>query len=118
MFDIFMYAINAVMPIIMLIVLGYLLRRSGFLDENFVKRGELYVRFACGKGVICDNVHAQSTCALSNKCADCAEAYNAEGFAENFGTRKVAFAFFNELAYVFALTLKGFAPVNSGGNLS
>jgi len=43
MFDIFMYAINAVMPIIMLIVLGYLLRRSGFLDENFVKRGNKLV---------------------------------------------------------------------------
>lgn len=43
MFDIFMYAINAVMPIILLIVLGYLLRRSGFLDENFVKRGNKLV---------------------------------------------------------------------------
>ena len=43
MFDIFMYAINAVMPIIMLIVLGYILKQIGFLDANFVKRGNKLV---------------------------------------------------------------------------
>ena len=43
MFDIFMYAINAVMPIIMLIVLGYILKQVGFLDANFVKRGNKLV---------------------------------------------------------------------------
>lgn len=43
MFDIFMYAINAVLPIIILIVLGYLLKRSGFIDDNFVKRGNKLV---------------------------------------------------------------------------
>lgn len=43
MFDIFMYAINAVLPIILLIVLGYLLKRSGFLDDNFIRRGNKLV---------------------------------------------------------------------------
>lgn len=47
MFDVFMYAINAVLPIILLIVLGYLLRRSGFLSESFLKLGNKLVFRLC-----------------------------------------------------------------------
>ncbi len=43
MFEIFMYAINAVLPIILLIILGYILKQVGFLDDNFVKRGNKFV---------------------------------------------------------------------------
>ena len=46
------------------------------------------------------------------------ETDDTEGLAENFGTCKVALALFNELAYVFALALECFAPVERSGNLS
>lgn len=39
MFQVFSYAFNAIMPIILLIFLGYLLRRKGFFDEKFLKTG-------------------------------------------------------------------------------
>ena len=43
MFAIFLYAINAVLPIILLILLGYFLRQKGFVGEKFVKEGNKLV---------------------------------------------------------------------------
>ena len=39
MFDVILYAVNAVFPIMLLIALGYLLRRIKFFDESFLKQG-------------------------------------------------------------------------------
>ncbi len=39
LFHILGTAFNAVVPIVLLILLGYLLRRNGFIDKNFVKVG-------------------------------------------------------------------------------
>ncbi|MBQ7294974.1 MAG: AEC family transporter [Clostridia bacterium] len=41
--DIFMFSFNAVMPILILFVIGYLLRRIGFADENFFKKANAMV---------------------------------------------------------------------------
>lgn len=37
MIDVLLFALNAVVPILLLILLGYLLRTSGFFDEKFAK---------------------------------------------------------------------------------
>lgn len=37
MIDVLLFALNAVIPILLLILLGYLLRASGFFDEKFAK---------------------------------------------------------------------------------
>lgn len=39
MFSVIVYAVNAVCPIMLLIALGYFLRRAGFLTEDFLKQG-------------------------------------------------------------------------------
>ncbi len=39
MFEVFLYAFQAVMPIILLIFFGYFLRRKGFYDEKFLTTG-------------------------------------------------------------------------------
>ena len=41
--DIFMFSFNAVMPILILFVIGYLLRRVGFADEGFFKKANAMV---------------------------------------------------------------------------
>ena len=43
MWDIFLTSVNAIVPIILLIVLGYLLKRINFLNTNFVKTGNKFV---------------------------------------------------------------------------
>lgn len=47
MLDILVTAINAVVPIILLILLGYLLKRFKFLNQNFVKTGNKFVFKVC-----------------------------------------------------------------------
>lgn len=47
MLDVFLTSINAVVPIILLILLGYLLKRFKFLNENFVKIGNKLVFRVC-----------------------------------------------------------------------
>lgn len=47
MFNIFMTAINAVVPIVALIALGYILRRTGFLNKSFVQIGNKFVFDIC-----------------------------------------------------------------------
>ena len=41
--SIFLFAINAVLPLVLLILLGYLLRRVGFLNDEFLKIGNKVV---------------------------------------------------------------------------
>ena len=47
MFNIFMTAVNAVVPIVALIALGYVLKRVGFLTGEFVKVGNKFVFDVC-----------------------------------------------------------------------
>jgi hypothetical protein len=47
MLDIFVTSINAVVPIVLLILLGYLLKRFKFLNQNFVKMGNKFVFKVC-----------------------------------------------------------------------
>ena len=43
MFDVFMFAFNAVMPILLLMLLGYFLRSVGFAGEDFFKKANTLV---------------------------------------------------------------------------
>lgn len=47
MLDIFITSLNAVVPIVLLILLGYLLRRFNFLNANFVSIGNKFVFKVC-----------------------------------------------------------------------
>lgn len=47
MLEILLTAVNAVVPIILLILLGYFLKRFKFLNENFVKIGNKFVFKVC-----------------------------------------------------------------------
>ncbi len=47
MFNIFMTSINAVLPIVLLILLGYILRRINFLNDNFLSVGNKLVFNVC-----------------------------------------------------------------------
>ena len=50
-------AINAVLPIILLILLGYFLRKKGFFSENFVKTGNKLVFNVCLPSMLFVNVY-------------------------------------------------------------
>ena len=43
MLDSFIFAVNAVMPIVAMVVIGYLLKRIGFIDEKFAKQANKLV---------------------------------------------------------------------------
>lgn len=47
MWDILLTTVNAVLPIVLLIVLGYLLKRIKFLNQNFIKIGNKFVFKVC-----------------------------------------------------------------------
>ena len=47
MLDVFITSLNAVVPIVLLILLGYLLRRFNFLNDNFVSLGNKFVFKIC-----------------------------------------------------------------------
>ncbi|MDE5666834.1 MAG: AEC family transporter, partial [Clostridia bacterium] len=47
MLDVLLTSVNAVAPIILLILLGYLLKRFKFLNENFIKIGNKLVFRVC-----------------------------------------------------------------------
>ncbi|MDE6505431.1 MAG: AEC family transporter [Clostridia bacterium] len=47
MLDVFVTSINAIVPIILLILLGYLLKRVNLLNENFIKIGNKFVFRVC-----------------------------------------------------------------------
>lgn len=56
-------ALNAVLPIVLLILLGYVLRRRGFLTEGFVKTGNKLVFRVCLPCMLFVNVYDISTVA-------------------------------------------------------
>lgn len=60
MFDIFMYAINAVMPIILLIVLGYALKIKGFYTADFLKAANKLVFRVCLPFLLFCNIYQVS----------------------------------------------------------
>ena len=41
--DSFVFSINAVLPLVFLSALGYILRRSNFLTEEFIKTGNKFI---------------------------------------------------------------------------
>lgn len=43
MFDTFLFATNAILPIVLIIMLGYVLKRIGFIDQHFVNLLNKYV---------------------------------------------------------------------------
>lgn len=47
MLEVFITSLNAVVPIVLLILLGYLLRRFNFLNDNFVSMGNKFVFRVC-----------------------------------------------------------------------
>ena len=40
-------AVNSILPILLLILIGYGLRRIGFLDEGFIKTGNKFIFNIC-----------------------------------------------------------------------
>lgn len=58
MFSVFMFAINAIVPLVLLIVLGYVLKCAGFLDEAFLKTGNKLVFRVCLPCSLFCNVYA------------------------------------------------------------
>lgn len=57
MFEFFMYAINAVMPIILLIILGYVLKVIGFFGSDFLKAANKTVFRVCLPCLLFYNVY-------------------------------------------------------------
>ena len=55
--QIFMTAINAVFPIVALIMIGYFLRKKEFITENFVKTGSKFVFQICLPAMLFTNVY-------------------------------------------------------------
>lgn len=57
MWDIFLTCFNAVIPIILLILLGYFLKRFKFLNDNFIKIGNKFVFNVCLPCMLFINVY-------------------------------------------------------------
>lgn len=57
MLDVLLTSINAVFPIILLILLGYLLKRFKFLNDNFIKFGNKFVFKVCLPCMLCINIY-------------------------------------------------------------
>ncbi len=55
--NVFMFAVNAVMPIILLILLGFFLRKIGFLKEDFLKKANTFVFKVCLPCLLFVNVY-------------------------------------------------------------
>ena len=55
--QIFMTAINAVFPIVALIIIGYFLRKKDFITENFVKVGSKFVFRICLPAMLFTNIY-------------------------------------------------------------
>lgn len=47
LFDIFIFSLNAIMPLILIILLGYFLKQKGFLSKEFLKIGNKLVFRVC-----------------------------------------------------------------------
>lgn len=61
MWDVFTTTFNAVIPIVLLILLGYLLRHFNFLNDNFVKLGNKFVFKVCLPCMLCINIYDKMT---------------------------------------------------------
>ena len=55
--DTFLFALNAIMPIILLIFFGYVLKKKNFLDEAWFKKGNKFVFRACLPVLLFVNVY-------------------------------------------------------------
>lgn len=55
--DTLLFAINAIMPIIFLILLGYFLKRTSFLDEQWFKKGNKIIFRVCLPAMLFINVY-------------------------------------------------------------
>ncbi len=55
--DTLLFAINAIMPIILLILLGYFLKRKNFLDEQWFKKGNKMIFRVCLPAMLFINVY-------------------------------------------------------------
>ena len=55
--NIFMTAVNAVFPIVALILFGYILRKKGFFPESFIKTGSWFVFNVCLPCMLFTNVY-------------------------------------------------------------
>lgn len=58
MFQIFLTAINAILPIVLLILLGYVLKRIGFLTKEFLKIGNKLVFNVCLPAMLFINIYS------------------------------------------------------------
>ncbi|MDE6356857.1 MAG: AEC family transporter [Clostridia bacterium] len=57
MLDVLLTSVNAVFPIILLILVGYFLKRFKFLNDNFVKIGNKFVFKVCLPCMLCINIY-------------------------------------------------------------
>ena len=57
MLHILITALNAVLPVVLLILLGYLLKQGGFLSREFVKMGNKLVFNVCLPCMLFINVY-------------------------------------------------------------
>lgn len=57
MLQIFVTAVNAILPIILLILLGYVLKRVKFLNDNFIKTGNKFVFRVCLPCMLFANIY-------------------------------------------------------------
>lgn len=57
MLDVFVTSVNAVVPIVLLILLGYLLKRFKFLNDNFIRTGNKFVFKVCLPCMLFINVY-------------------------------------------------------------
>lgn len=55
--DTLIFALNAILPIILLILLGYLLKKKGFLDEGWFKKGNKLIFRVCLPCLLFINVY-------------------------------------------------------------
>jgi predicted permease len=61
MLDIFLFAFNAIIPIILLIALGYILKQKNFLSDDFLKTGNKFVFKVCLPCLLFINVYSISS---------------------------------------------------------
>ncbi len=59
--DTLLFALNAILPIILLILLGYLLKKKGFLDEDWFKKGNKLIFRVCLPCMLFINVYSISS---------------------------------------------------------
>ncbi len=58
LFSVIPTAVNAVLPIVLLILLGYILRQKGFLNENFSKVGNSFAYYVCMPAMLFINIYS------------------------------------------------------------